>query len=201
MAHLPCSPHKQHQLNRNPQQVCDSPPSNLWPALKAVRTDRFLCLDYFPFLHPGVFPHVPKQPQSGGSFNYTIIIPKTDRNFSQGIHMKQNFCLHGCLKIIHPHTDAQDHDGDKLWGAVTSFEQFLAGMIQILHTLSMPHSHWGMKSLPLACTSLKQAQVTKLKQLQHENPLLKVFIALDKISSFRIQLHEFWQTADTWMEI
>lgn len=39
--------------------------------------------------------------------------------------------------------------------------------------------------------SLKQGQVTKLKQLQHENPLLKVFIALDKISEFRIQLHEF----------
>lgn len=79
---------------------------------------------------PRSFPHVPKQPQSANNLNYTIIIAKTHRNFSQGINMKQNFCLHCCPKIIYLHTDAQDHDGDKLWGTTVlkSFEQFLARM-------------------------------------------------------------------------
>lgn len=151
MPHLHCSPHKEHQLNRKPLQVSDS--LNLWPAQKAIRTDCFHCLDYFPFRHPGVFPHVPKQSQSASNLNYTTIIPKTHRNFSQGINIKQNFYLHGCLKIIHLHTDAQNHDGDKLWGTTVLNSFWLERpLIQILHTLSMPHGHWGMKSPQLECT-------------------------------------------------
>lgn len=204
MPHLHCSPHKEHQLNRKALQVSDSLSINLWPAQKAVRTDRFRFLGYFPFLHPGVFPHVPKQPQSASNLNYTTIIPKTHRNFNQGINMKQNFCLHSCPKIIHLHTDTQDHDGNKLWETTVLNSFWLEWpLIQIFHIClcHMATEGWNRphQSAQGSALSLKQGQVTKLKQ--HENSLQKVFIALDKIPYFRIWLHEFWQTADTWMKI
>lgn len=145
MPHLHCTLHKEHQLNRKPLQVSDSLSKNLWPAQKAVRTDHLCCLDYFPFLHPGVYPHVPKQPQSMSNLNYTTIIPKPHRNFSQGNNKKQNFCLYSCLKIIHHHTDAQDHDGDKLWGTVTSFEQFLARMALDPNSPHSIYASWPLR--------------------------------------------------------